>query len=107
MVDEDTTIKELKDKVAAFVADRRWEPYHSPRNLAGSICIEAAELLEIFQWEEVAKEDARTNAQLMTRISDEAADVMIYIISLANALDMDLSEAIARKISSNAKKYPV
>ena len=105
-MDESTTIKELKDQVETFVADRNWGPYHSPRNLAGSISIEAAELLEVFQWEDIAKEDARTNKHLMARIRDEAADVLIYVISLANSLDIDLSEAVAQKIRHNAKKYP-
>lgn len=104
--DRTTTVQQLKEKVAEFVAERKWEPYHSPRNLAGSVSIEAAELLEIFQWEDIATADAMSNRHLMDRIRDEAADIVIYILSLANSLDMDLSDAIERKIGENRKKYP-
>jgi NTP pyrophosphatase (non-canonical NTP hydrolase) len=107
MADDNTTIGELRKLVAGFISERKWEPYHSPKNLAGSISIEAAELMELFQWEEVSSEDASTNKHLMARIKEEAADIMIYIISLANALDMDLSEAVATKVESNRKKFPV
>jgi dCTP diphosphatase len=107
MADDSTSIRELRTLVAGFIAERKWEPYHSPKNLAGSISIEAAELLELFQWEEVSSEDARTNKHLMARIREEVADIMVYIISMANALDMDLSEAVATKVESNRKKFPV
>lgn len=106
MDDKGTTVGQLKDRVAEFISERKWEPYHSPKNLAGSICIEAAELLEIFQWEEVDSDHARSNKHLMAQMADEVADIMIYILSLANSLDMDLSGAIERKLEKNKDKYP-
>ena len=105
--DRKTTVKDLRDIVAQFNRERKWEPYHSPKNLAGSISIEAAELLELFQWEDIDKEDARTNRRLMSDIKNEAADIMVYLLALSNALDFDLSEAVARKMESNRKKFKV
>jgi len=105
MADTKTTVKDLRELVEQFVHERHWEPYHQPKNLAASISIEAAELLELFQWEDLDKADVRSNKLLMSRIKDEAADIMVYILSLSNSLQFDLSDAIAKKMVANKKKY--
>ena len=107
MTDGNTTVKDLRDMVGEFIHARKWEPYHQPKNLAASISIEAAELLEIFQWEDIDKADARINKHLMAQIKDEAADIMIYLLSLSNALQFDISEAVAKKVETNKKRFKV
>ena len=105
--DNETTVLELRRKIAGFVSERRWERFHTPKNLAESICIEAAELLEIFQW--VGSEESREYAQReenRDRASEELADVVIYCLGMANTIDIDLSDSVARKIKKNEKKYP-
>jgi NTP pyrophosphatase (non-canonical NTP hydrolase) len=105
--DKSTTLSDLKSMVEQFISERKWEPYHEPKNLAASISIEAAELLELFQWEDPGKNNVATNKQLMKRVKDEVADVMIYVLSMACTLDFDLSTAVSDKISRNREKYPV
>lgn len=106
MVDDIMPIKELKDAIRNFVSERDWDKYHHPKELAISIAIEVAELLEIFQWDEkkdiqAIKEDKET----IYRITEEVADVMMYILSLSNKLDIDLSESILEKLKKNRIKY--
>ena len=108
MTDDSTPVAELRKVVADFVAAREWECYHDAKNLAMSIAIEAAELMEHFQWVKndelpgVLTDDARRAA-----ITDEVADVACYVLALANALKIDISSALAAKITKNAVKYPV
>jgi len=90
--------EELKEKIRRFNRERDWEQFHSPENLAKSVCIEAAELLECFQWDD----DFDLNA-----VSEEMADVFTYLIDLADRLDVDLLEVTDRKMDKNALKYPV
>ena len=104
MTDSTTTIQQLKDSVEQFKADRDWGQYHTPQDLAVSISIEAAELLEVFQWE--LREDV-LGPEKLARVKEELADVMIYSLSLANALELDVSSIVQNKIELNAKKYPV
>lgn len=105
--DDETTILDLRKKIAEFVSEREWERFHTPKNLAESICIEAAELLEIFQWagSEESREFVKTKKN-KDRISEELADVVIYCFSMANSMNIDISDAVTRKINKNAKKYP-
>jgi len=100
--DTQTTIAELKEEIANFVRQRDWEKYHNPKDLAESICIEAAELLEIFQWR--PKHDLTDD--MLERVRNELADVAIYCLSMANATGIDLSQSILNKLTTNAKKYP-
>jgi len=102
MADETTTVAALRAKVAAFVGARDWEQFHRPANLAKAISVEAAELLELFQWREAEALDARMRA----RVEEELADVVIYCLSAANTMDIDLSDAIVRKLRRNEKRYP-
>lgn len=103
--DPTTTVADLRERVRAFVADRDWERFHTPKNLAMSIAIEAAELMELFQWVEPTDASARTESH-REELEDELADVCCYVLSLANATGIDLSSAIARKIAKNERKYP-
>ncbi len=91
-----------------FARDRDWEQFHTPKNLASALVVEAAELLENFQW--LTGEESCRLAEhpvRFERVRDELADVMIYAVRLADVLDIDLPDAIAGKIEQNAKKYPV
>jgi NTP pyrophosphatase (non-canonical NTP hydrolase) len=106
MNDAKNNIEDLKKLVSKFVNDRKWE--HNPKNLAMSISIEAAELMEIFQW--LSTEEAWNidkNSKMFTHLKEELADVMIYCLSLANQLGIDVSKAIDDKLEKNAIKYPI
>ena len=107
MSDQQTTLAELREAMAAFVRQRDWEQFHDPKNLAMSIAIEAAELMELFQWyrsdqlASLADDPAHRDA-----VEEELADVMCFVLSFANATGIDLSTAVRRKIARNASKYP-
>jgi len=106
--DAATTVNDLKKLIERFVRDREWEKFHTPRNLAESICIEAAELLEIFQWDLANESDSILNDSVkFGRLKEELADVLIYCLSLANRTKIDIAEAIADKMEKNERKYPV
>ncbi len=107
MPDQTTTIAHLRDHVQTFVDQRDWSQFHSPKNLAMSIAIEAAELMEHFQWLTVEQACGVHDApDEMQRIREELADVLCFALSFANALDIDVSDAIADKLAKNAAKYP-
>ncbi len=105
--DKETTVRELVETVARFRDSRNWRKYDTPRNLAGSICIEAAELLEHFQWktDDQVTEMLRNPEQLVV-ISNELADVIIYCLGFSDILSIDVSNAVQRKLRKNAEKYP-
>lgn len=106
--DERTTVKELKDCIQSFIKERDWGKYHKLKDLAISISIEASELLELFQWlqdNEISYQLKESNFK--DRIKEELSDVVIYSLSLSNALNLNLSEAIIEKIKHNKVKYPV
>jgi dCTP diphosphatase len=106
--DQNTTIAALKERVKKFVDDRGWAKYHNPKDVAVSITIEAAELVEIFQWVKDSEQDKITqDSAKMQKLKDELADVMIYCVSLANVLDIDIGQAVFQKIAKNEGKYPV
>lgn len=91
-------MEKLINQIRQFTKERDWEPFHTPENLAKSISIEAAELLEHFQWD---------NSFNKTEVCEELADVMIYCIQMADALQVDIKDIMADKMIKNAKKYPV
>jgi len=106
MADDQMPIEQLKKKIIDFVDERDWSKYHHPKELAISIAIEAAELLEVFQWDEKADiQDIKADEETMGRIREEVADVVMYILGLANQLDIDLSEAVLKKLEKNRAKY--
>ena len=107
MPDDQTTIADLRARVEAFVTERDWGQFHSPKNLSMAIAIEAAELMEHFQWLTIGESESRVQeGAIREQVVAELADVLIYCLSLANVLDVDLSEAIVRKLAHNARKYP-
>ena len=107
-MDDTTTIGELRAAVAEFVAARDWNQYHTPKNLAMSIAIEAAEIMEHFQWSSLEQATARANeAEARAEIADELADVLIYCLSFANAAEIDIAAAIRAKMARNEGRFPV
>lgn len=107
-MDTTTTLETLKQRIKDFVHDRAWEQFHNPKDLSLSISVEAAELLELFQWQSAdIVADAIKRPSFRERIGEELADVVIYALSLANALNLDLSTIVTAKIDANASKYPV
>lgn len=107
MADASTTIVQLRQAVQAFVDERDWRQFHTPKNLAMSLAIEAAELMEHFQWLSVDESIGYvTDPAAKTAVAEEIADVCCYLLSLVNALDIDLSEAVLAKLIKNARKYP-
>ena len=103
-MDDSTSIGYLREQVKDFVAERDWEKFHTPKNLAISVAIEAAELLEIFQWSE---DREPLDKEGENQLHDELADVLLYCFAVANALNIDISSAVTKKIEKNAHKYPV
>ena len=93
------SLEELKTKIKEFVDERDWNKFHTPANLSKSISIEANELLECFQWDEV-------NIN-MENIKEELADVINYCIQMATILDLDIKDIVLAKLKKNALKYPV
>ncbi len=108
MNDKQTTISEIKERLAGFDRQRGWGAGHTALNLAISINLEASELLEIFQWcasQEEANQAARETDR--EHFMEELADVMIYCVKLAHRFDVDIAAAIEEKMRKNAVKYPV
>jgi len=107
MPDEKTTVKELKEVVHAFVSERDWMKYHDPKNLSMSIAIEAAELLEHFQWVRTDElEQVTSDAETRQQITEELSDILAYVLSFANRMNIDLSDSLNEKMKKNAVKYP-
>ncbi|SDZ67725.1 NTP pyrophosphatase, house-cleaning of non-canonical NTPs [Variovorax sp. YR266] len=101
-----TDIQQLTQDLRDFAQVRQWEMFHSPKNLASALSVEAAELLEHFQWMSEAKSRNLTAAK-RTEIGTEIADVFLYLLQLADKLDIDVIEAAKSKMLVNASKYPV
>lgn len=96
----------LRDTLRQFAKERDWDQFHSPKNLASALAVEAAELLEPFQW--LTEEQSRNLTPKQTQaVRREIADVFIYAVRLADKLDIDLMEAARTKIAENAAKYPI
>lgn len=97
---------ELRDALRRFAAERDWDQFHSPKNLASALVVEAAELLERFQWL-TEDQSGALSAEDKQNVADELADVFIYLVRLADKIDVDLIDAARDKIARNAEKYPV
>ncbi|HWL93496.1 MAG TPA: nucleotide pyrophosphohydrolase [Phycisphaerae bacterium] len=108
MSDASTTVDQLKQLVNQFVTERDWAQFHTPKNLSMSIAIEAAELMEHFQWHDSdgSRANLRDDPEAMEQIREELADILCYAISFANALKIDIDEALRDKLVKNAQKYP-
>ncbi len=98
-------LQHLRELLRQFAAERDWEQFHTPKNLAAALSVEAAELLEPFQW--LANgEKAELGADKLREVRFEMADVLAYLIQLADRLDVDLYQALLEKIERNRAKYP-
>lgn len=105
--ERDPGVAPLQRRLAEFAAARDWQPFHTPKNLASALSVEASELLEIFQWltpeeSDRVMEDAGTAA----RVSDEIADVLAYLLQLCTVLGVDPLAALAEKIERNEERFP-
>ena len=99
------SLTDLRDRLRQFAAERDWDQFHSPKNLAIALSVEASELLEHFQWLTDAA-SASLGDRERARVREELADVLLYLVRLADRLDVDLLAAARDKIALNAKKYP-
>ena len=101
-------IKSIQEKLKTFAIERDWNQFHSPKNLSMALAVEAAELLEIFQWltEEQSK-DIVNSEKKMAHVKEEIADVFLFLARLADTLDIDIEQAALDKIEVNRLKYPV
>jgi len=107
MPDRETTVARLRELVEDFVARRDWHQFHTPKNLAMSLAIEAAELMEHFQWLTAEQSCAVVGEpKKLAEVSEELADVLCYALAMANELGIDLSAAIQAKLAKNEQKYP-
>jgi len=96
----------ISETLRKFASDRDWDKFHSPKNLAMALNVEAAELLEHFQW--LTEEQSRTmEADKLEAVGTEIADVLVYLIRLSDLLNINLSDAVESKMKLNAQKYPV
>jgi dCTP diphosphatase len=101
-----TELESLREQLRHFAAARDWDQFHSPKNLAMALSVEAAELLEVFQW--LTEEQSRSlTPEAHAAVSDEIADVLLYLIRLSDALGVDPIATAQRKLVANAEKYPV
>ena len=101
-----TEFESLREQLRDFATARDWDQFHSPKNLAMALSVEAAELLEVFQW--LTEEQSRSpTPEAHAAASDEIADVLLYLIRLSDALGVDPIAAARRKLVANAEKYPV
>lgn len=99
------TLQALRASINAFVAERDWAQFHTPKNLAMAMIVEAAELVEQFQWD-TPQESQNLTAEKREAVSHELADTFVYLLRLAEVLGIDLIVAANQKVALNAKKYP-
>ncbi len=101
-------IDALQARLRAFAAERQWQPFHTPKNLAMALMVEAAELTEIFQWMTPEQSLAvRHDPAFSEPVADEVADVLLYLLQLADHAGVDLARAVENKLRKNALKHPV
>ena len=99
-------LEELRIRISNFAKERDWDQFHSPKNLSMALIVEAAELLEHFQW--MKQSESRELAKnKLAEVEEELADILVYLVRIADQLDIDLIGAANRKMKSNAAKYPV
>lgn len=104
--DQVTTISDLKEYMADFIKARNWDQHHNPKSLSMSIAIEAAELMEKFQFADT-EESKMIVKKDKKEVERELADILSYLLSFANVCDIDIAQAFAEKMELNAKKYPI
>lgn len=103
--DQSTTVMQLRNMVDSFVSEREWHQFHAPKNLAMALSIEAAELMEHFQW--ISMDESRSpEPTKLSEIGEELADVLCYAMGMANELNIDIASAMKNKMVKNREKYP-
>jgi len=107
--EEILNIKKIKEDIEKFAIERDWSQFHTPKNLAAALSVESSELLEIFQW--FSEKDCQQlieekNPKVISKIEEEISDILAYTIRLAGVLDINVPEALERKLKKNAEKYP-
>lgn len=103
--DGSTTVDDLREIVRQFVEERDWKQFHSPKNLSMALAIEAAELMEHFQW--ISPEDSRgLDDAAKSEVAEELADVLCYALAMANEMEIDLASTLQAKMVKNRAKYP-
>jgi len=100
-------IKNVQKQLSDFADERDWDQFHNPKNLAMALSVEASELVEIFQWLTPEQAEAVMSSGESEHVKEEMADIMIYLIRMADKLNIDLERAVADKIIKNGEKYPV
>ena len=100
------SLDNLREKINTFVAERDWAQFHSPKNLAMAMIVEAAELVEQFQWD-TPQQSQQLSPEKRQAVSHELADTLVYLLRIAEVLEIDLIDAANQKIALNAIKYPV
>lgn len=101
----DNVFDAMREQVAAFAAERDWDQFHTPKNLVMALSVEVAELMEHFQWLENGALES-LNEQQLAEVRDEIADVQVYLVRLADKLNIDIPTVVAAKMVKNAEKYP-
>ena len=94
-------------QINSFASEREWDQFHTPKNIASSISIEAAELLECFQWDNPSISEVLENEVLLNSVEEEVADVLIYALRMCSILSMDVIETVNKKLVKNGEKYPI
>jgi len=102
---KDSDFSRLREAIRSFVDERDWDQFHTPKNLSTALCVEAAELLEHFQWLQTGNKDELTETKF-EQVRYEMADVLVFLVRLADKLDIDLMTAVAEKMVINRAKYP-
>jgi dCTP diphosphatase len=105
MLVAETDFDRIKKQVRQFVVEREWDQFHSPKNLSMALIVEAAEMVEHFQWL-TEEQSSNLSPEKLAEIELELADIQIYLISLAEKLQLDLVSAVDKKLALNARKYP-
>jgi len=101
-------IRELQAKVIKFRDERDWAQYHNPKDLAISLSLEAAELLEVFQWKDSTEVEAlKSDSEVRIKVKEEIGDILIYALTLAHEFGLDPTEVVLDKVRLNEEKYPV
>ena len=100
-------LNHLQDRLREFAADRQWGPFHTPKNLTMALSAEVGELLELYQWLTPDESVTATgDREFKEALTDELADVLIYLVQLADAAEVDLAHAVTQKLAKNERKYP-
>jgi dCTP diphosphatase len=103
--DNNTSVSFFKQEVQRFVRERNWTKFHTPNNLIQALSIEVSELSEIFLFKDISLETIKSDKHLLENISDEIADVFIYLVSLVNSINVDLTGVFSTKMEKNKDKY--